>query len=269
MKKIIFSDIDRTLAVEGVISDKNKKAIEEYIKKGGLFVLVSGRVINYTKKLSKSIDASQYIICTNGGVIYDWKENKIIYKNQIEFDVLKKLYDLSNKYDARLIFGGLKTIYTNKIKYPNEEEFISNITKDIYDKNPITQVTISHKNINVVKKIIIEVEKNSEVKILNRHRSLYDSSFKDNGNIWIDIAPKDINKGKAVLKLLEYLKINIVDSVRIGDDLNDLPMFLDKGLNVAVDNAMPDLKNKADFITLSCKDDGMAHLIEKIINNEL
>ena len=57
--------------------------------------------------------------------------------------------------------------------------------------------------------------------------------------------------------------------VELGDDLNDLPMFLDKGLNVAVDNAMQDLKNKADFITLSCKDDAIAHLIEKIINNEL
>ena len=98
---------------------------------------------------------------------------------------------------------------------------------------------------------------------------LNDSSFKDNGNIWIDIAPKDVNKGKAVLKLLEYLNINIEDSVRIGDDLNDLSMFMDKGVNIAVDNAIDELKEKANFITKPCEKDGIFHAIEKIINEKL
>ena len=78
---------------------------------------------------------------------------------------------------------------------------------------------------------------------------------------------RKVKSGKVIIILKG--NIDLKDTVRIGDDLNDLPMFLDKGLNVAVDNAMQDLKNKADFITLSCKNDAIAHLIEKIINNEL
>lgn len=139
----------------------------------------------------------------------------------------------------------------------------------MYDSNPITQITISDKDINIISKIIDEVDKLKEIKILNRHRSLYDSTFKGNDNIWIDIASASVNKGKTVKKLLEYLNINLEDSVRIGDDLNDLSMFFGKGLNVAVQNAIPLLKQKANYITRSCLESGISSVIMKLINDEL
>ena len=63
MKKIVFSDIDRTLAIEGVISRKNIDLIERYIKLGGTFILTSGRSVSYTKLIAKQIkDASLPIL---------------------------------------------------------------------------------------------------------------------------------------------------------------------------------------------------------------
>lgn len=269
MKKIVFSDVDRTLAINGVISDKNKEMVKKYIDLDNLFVLVSGRVIPYTVDLSKKIKASGYVICTNGGIVYDYLNDKIIYKNIISFDVTKKLFNISNLYDVRLFFGGLKTIYTNKLKDEEKETKINELTKDLYDNNPVTQITIVSNNKDILNKIIKETQKIDEIKIVNRHRSLYDDTYNVNGNIWIDIAPANVNKGIAVLKLLEYLNIKLDDSVRIGDDLNDLPMFFDKGVNIAVANAIPKLKEKANFITKSCDEDGISYALEKIINEEL
>lgn len=269
MKKIVFSDVDRTLAINGVISDKNKEMVKKYIDLDNLFVLVSGRVIPYTVDLSKKINASGYVICTNGGIVYDYLNDKIIYKKTISFDVTKKLFNISNLYGARLIFGGLKTIYTNKLKDEEKETKINELTKDLYDNNPVTQITIVSNNKDILNKIIKETQKIDEIKIVNRHRSLYDDTYNVNGNIWIDIAPANVNKGIAVLKLLEYLNIKLDDSVRIGDDLNDLPMFFDKGVNIAVANAIPKLKEKANFITKSCDEDGISYALEKIINEEL
>lgn len=269
MKRIVFSDVDRTLAINGVISDKNKEMVKKYINLNNLFVLVSGRVIPYTVDLSKKINASDYVICTNGGIVYDYLKDKIIYKKTISFDVTKKLFNISNLYDARLFFGGLKTIYTNKLKYEEKETEIDEFSKDIYDNNPVTQITISHENKEIINKIIKETQKIDEIKIVNRHRSLYDDTYNVDGNIWIDIAPANVNKGLAVLKLLEYLNIKLEDSVRIGDDLNDLPMFFDKGVNIAVENAIPKLKEKANFITKPCKEDGVAVILDRIIKEEL
>lgn len=269
MKKIVFSDVDRTLAINGVISDKTKDSIKRYVNLNNLFVLVSGRVIPYTVDLSKKIKASGYVICTNGGIVYDYLNDKIIYKKTISFDVTKRLFNISNLYGARLFFGGLKTVYTNKLKDEEKETEINELSKDIYDNNPVTQITISHENKEIINKIIKEVEKIDGIKIVNRHRSLYDDTYNVNGNIWIDIAPASVNKGIAVLKLLEYLNIKLDDSVRIGDDLNDLPMFFDKGVNIAVANAIPKLKEQSDFISKSCEEDGVSYALEKIINEEL
>lgn len=269
MKKIVFSDIDRTLTVSNVVSLKNKEMIKKYIDLGNYFVLVSGRVIPYASSISKQIGASGYVICTNGAVVYDYNSKKVIYGEIISFDIVNRLYNLANEYDARIIFGGIKTTYANKLKYPENETLIHSMTNEIYDNNPITQITISHPDKEVTKKIIKDVEKLPEIKILNRHRSLYDETFNDNGNIWIDIASKNVDKGKAIIKLLEYLNIDLKDSVRIGDDLNDLSMFLDKGLNVAVENAISDLKEKADYITKTCDSDGVAYALEKIIAEEI
>ena len=91
MKKIIFSDIDRTLAKEGVISNKNIKCISEYVSLGNLFVLVSGRTILYTKDISKKALASKYIICNNGAVAYDYEAEKIISMEKIPFDLVKNM----------------------------------------------------------------------------------------------------------------------------------------------------------------------------------
>ena len=268
MKKIIFSDIDRTLAKEGVISNRNIKHIKKYVSKGNLFVLVSGRTILYTKDISIKTCASKYVICNNGAVIYDYENNKIISMEKIPFKVVKKVFDIAKKYASRFIIGTNNNTYVNKMLYENET-LIEDITKDFYDNNIICQITISNKDKEVIKKAIEEVNKIKDIKIINRCRSLYDDSYVPNGNIWIDITNENVNKGKAVLDLLKYFNIDLEDSVRIGDDLNDLSMFFDKGLNVAVENAMRDLKNKADFITKSCEEDGVSYAIEKIMSEKI
>lgn len=48
MKNIVFSDIDRTLAIGRNIK-KNIDLIERYIKLGGTFILTSGRSVSCYK----------------------------------------------------------------------------------------------------------------------------------------------------------------------------------------------------------------------------
>lgn len=49
-------------------------------------------------------------------------------------------------------------------------------------------------------------------------------------------------------------------------DKNDISMFEEAGISVAVANASDDIKNKADYVTLSNNEDGVAIFFEKLIN---
>ena len=52
---------------------------------------------------------------------------------------------------------------------------------------------------------------------------------------------------------------SVGDVVVFGDSKNDLSMFLDKWTKVAMGNASPELKAKADYITSDVDKDGIYH----------
>ena len=51
----------------------------------------------------------------------------------------------------------------------------------------------------------------------------------------------------------------------MGDAGNDAHMLDYAGLGVAMGNATASLKQKADYVTFSNEEDGVAHVIEKFI----
>jgi phosphoglycolate phosphatase (TIGR01487 family) len=81
--------------------------------------------------------------------------------------------------------------------------------------------------------------------------------------------PSGINKGTGFKLALKKLGLAAEDVVGIGDAEND-EAFLDEcGLSVVVANALPELKQAADIITLHEHGSGVVEIIEKIMANQL
>ncbi len=68
--------------------------------------------------------------------------------------------------------------------------------------------------------------------------------------------------------ILRRFKIDDVECFynNVGNDKNDISMFEEAGISVAVANASDDIKNKADYVTLSNDEDGVAIFLDKLIN---
>lgn len=68
--------------------------------------------------------------------------------------------------------------------------------------------------------------------------------------------------------ILRRFKIDDVECFynNVRNDKNDISMFEEAGISVAVANASDDIKNKADYVTLSNDEDGVAIFLEKLIN---
>ena len=54
------------------------------------------------------------------------------------------------------------------------------------------------------------------------------------GNEWLDMMPLNVNKGSALLKILDHLGIGQEECMAIGDNDNDLEMLKLAGYPVAV-----------------------------------
>lgn len=75
---------------------------------------------------------------------------------------------------------------------------------------------------------------------------------------------KGATKANAIKILIDYLKINKEEVIAIGDGGNDIPMFEIAGYKVVMGNANEYVKSKADYITDTNNNNGVAKALEYI-----
>jgi len=85
---------------------------------------------------------------------------------------------------------------------------------------------------------------------------------------FLEVVPAGIEKSASLESLLDILNIKREELMACGDGMNDISMLKYAGLAVAMENAYPEVKEYADYITSSNDDDGVAYAIEKFILND-
>jgi Cof subfamily protein (haloacid dehalogenase superfamily) len=74
-----------------------------------------------------------------------------------------------------------------------------------------------------------------------------------------EVSLPGVNKGTAILLLLDILGIDVADSLALGDNNNDLEMLAAVGTGIAMGNGTPEAKAAADEVTAAVDEDGLAH----------
>ncbi len=82
---------------------------------------------------------------------------------------------------------------------------------------------------------------------------------------FLEFLPSGASKGAALARLIEELNIPRDSVLAIGDAENDIEMLQVAGIGVAMGNAMPHVKEIADYITLSNDEDGVAEAVERFV----
>ena len=81
MYKIAAIDLDGTMLNKyGAVTDETKSAIKQTIEKGTDVIIASGRPIDSIKTIAEEIGSNNYFIAGNGSLIYDIKNDQIMYE---------------------------------------------------------------------------------------------------------------------------------------------------------------------------------------------
>lgn len=267
MYKAIFIDIDGTLRDnKREILKRNINAIKAVTEKGILVVLCSGRPRKYTEDISKECHASKYIITSNGGNIYDYEEDKLMYINIMDKQACVELYHIAQEVNARFIMdvGAIRVV--NRLKHldGSEVELDTDIEKFVKE-NAIMQCVIADTDFDKIKGLGDKIRSIKNIEIKNQHKSLVDSSYPKEGSIYYDIANIESSKGNAIKEFCKALNIDLKDTIAIGDDHNDISMFKVVGHSVAMRNANDKIKQYADEVTASNEENGVAVFLEKLL----
>lgn len=82
---------------------------------------------------------------------------------------------------------------------------------------------------------------------------------------FLELVPKGIDKAASLKILLSDIGLSTDEMIACGDGFNDIPMIKLAGMGVAMANAQPEVREHADFITLSNDEDGIAQVVKKYL----
>lgn len=260
--KIIFADLDGTsLNSNGKFSDYTKNTFKQALDKGIYIVLCSGRANSDMIEKSKDAGSSPIIISSNGAMVFDYKDNKKIYESYISDNIVDDIWLFCTSNDVNITLNG--TYKRFKSEHSKKNGIVIKSTNEI-DEN-ITQIVVDTKEFEKITYLRNLLKSYEELDVKNFGSQIFNNFGSQENGFEIDIVNKGNSKGHAVRKLLQYLNLNESNALCFGDQMNDLEMFEECGITVAMNNGSKDLKAKANYITGSNDNDGVAEFIEEYL----
>lgn len=97
---------------------------------------------------------------------------------------------------------------------------------------------------------------------------LTDIDQASSSDIFIEIFPNGVDKGEALREICRNLGIGRKEVVAFGDHQLDIPLIEAAGIGIAMGNAIPELKEKADFVTRTNNEAGISYALEHYLAGE-
>lgn len=267
--EMLVLDLDGTLTnSRKEITEPTKKALIEIQEAGKKVVLASGRPINGVQPLADALELGRfgsYILSFNGARITQCSTGEIIYNKTIPHDVIEPIYQIAKQYKDvdiityqgdEIISGLQPNQYTEKERMINKMKIKPVEHFSEYIDFPVNKLLIPGEL--VILEEMMEVLKAKFHSLLNIYRS---------EPFFLEIMPQKIDKAYTLQKLLSSIGLTADQMICCGDGYNDLSMIEYAGLGVAMENAQPIVKEKADYITRSNDDDGVLYVINQFMRN--
>ncbi|AHI52489.1 Cof-type HAD-IIB family hydrolase [Spiroplasma culicicola] len=274
MIKLIALDIDGTLlGSRKKVTKQNIQAIKAAREQDIKICIATGRSASRVEPIAREIgiiDNNEYIICLNGGGIYQYDKDKKLQKIKetlFSIDDVKYIYDnaVENKINCFSYNEDPKSTYVIK----NRGAFIWFMKKIsgrkafVYDNQKTDQK--AYKVIAYGKKKNILAAK---PKFAAKNYEMFSWSYVSNKTMNIEISPVGVDKLYALQEVSKIYNIKQEEVMYFGDGDNDKRAIEWAGVGVAMKNAASHIKEAASHTTGHHKKSGVAQKINEIILNK-
>lgn len=261
--RAIALDLDGTLTNhEKVVTPKTREALLQASAKGAVIILASGRPTYGIEPVAECLELNKqggYILSYNGGNIVNAKTGEKLFSQFLPDEVIPELYAYAKEHGHALLGYAGNEIITEMPddQYVKEESRINkmNIRKvdnlfESLEPHPTKLLMTGDPT------LMLKAEEELVEKLGDRMDIFRSAPF------FLELVPKGIDKAKSLTRLLTKINLTPADLIAFGDGYNDLSMLKLAGMGVAMENAAPEVRAEADYVTLSNEEDGVAAALE-------
>lgn len=237
----LATDFDGTLATDGMVEESTLKALERWQQSGRQLILITGRQLDNLIAHIPVINVFDWVIAENGAVLY-----------QPTTQVEKLLAERPSEAFITLLRDRIDQKQQSLKNQAVPEEFSKIAQAQTLDVLGVGRVIIAtwEPYLEITQKTIQDLGVNVQI-ICNKGAVM--------------VLPEGINKAFGLNALSQLINLPLQQIVGVGDAENDCDFLEQCGYSVAVANALPQVKEKVNWVTKNSRGAGVIELINHLL----
>lgn len=259
---LVLADVDGTLVTEEKrLTPRARQAVQALKAAGIAFAITSGRPPRGMSMLVEPLALAAPLAGFNGGV-FAAPDLAVIECRSLDPDIARRAA-------AQLEAAGLDVWVYDAREWLIRDADAPHVAREAWTVKfpPMVTADLGAALERAVK--IVGVSDDHE-RVAQAERALRDSlgdgaSAARSQPYYLDVTHPAANKGMVVHTLSRLLSVPTAEIVTIGDMPNDILMFRESGLGIAMGNAGAEVKAAADLVTDDNETEGFAKAIERFV----
>jgi Cof subfamily protein (haloacid dehalogenase superfamily) len=259
---LVLADVDGTLVTaDKVLTPRAAAAVKALHVADIAFAITSGRPPRGMAMLIDPLALRTPVAGFNGG-IFVRPDMTIMEEHVLDADVARRALDviLQHRMDAWVYSGRDWLVRDRNAPHVAREQWTVKFAPTVIaDFNEALDKAVKIVGVSDDHDLVARCEKDAQDALGTGASAARSQPY------YLDITHPDANKGTVVTTLSRFLSVPVSEIATIGDMPNDVLMFRNSGLGIAMGNASPDVQAQADMVTDSYDDEGFAKAIEQFI----
>jgi Cof subfamily protein (haloacid dehalogenase superfamily) len=260
--RMMLADVDGTLVTQDkVLTDQAIDAVDKLRQAGILFAITSGRPPLGMEMLVAPLDLQTPIAAFNGGLIVD-RDMKVIEERVLPEELVVPISEEMTSFGLSVwIYRGADWYVPDpKGPHVDREAWTVKFEPKVMDgldglTDRVAKIVGVSDDHDAVAKASAAMQKKFGTHVTAAASQPY----------YLDVTHPDANKGSVVTYLAQRYQLSNDEIATIGDMPNDMLMFADSGLSIAMGNADQEVQGAADHVTDSNENEGFAAAVRRFI----
>lgn len=278
---LVAIDMDGTLLTsDGTISEENIKAIQEVQQLGHQITICSGRSHPDIQQILQKYGIEASIISGNGAMVYHgdfviqlFLSDKmitdllaILKNNNVFVEIYTEQGIIMEENSSLFLYEEIERLAKSNLI---DEKASKQRADIILNQNSIIRVPDIHaldfSKMRIYKMNGVTFDPNKRSLLMDLINRRDDISVTTGGPATIEFGHGKTNKGYGLQCLAEHLQIPLEETLVIGDNFNDIPMFKVAGQSIAMANSEKEVKQLATYMTDDHNRHGVAKALRKYV----
>lgn len=261
--KLLCLDLDGTLLTEDKkIKKQDVEALQKAVGQGIQVALITNRMPAATEPIVGMLGIPCILACNAGTCIME--AGQYICVEYLPMESTREIYESIKSVGVPLwVYRNEQWLVTGRNRLIASEEEIIQYTSELVSAE--TFFPKWEEEGKAPNELLIGDEAVLIEKAYDRLKNRQDVDITHSSPNFVEILPKGVNKGKALLTICERKGIRREETIAFGDHVQDIPMLEAAGIAVAMGNAIDELKEKADFVTKNNNEAGVAYALSRYL----